>query len=414
MTHSQPTAPSPAAGTTTEQTRLGGTGRKLTLVDVVAQSVGFMGPVFSIAFLVPLVMGIISATGNGAGIAAPLSIAHRRRGHPRRRVDRGGVREAHPGGRRPLRLRHRRSRPADGRRGRLPLLRRRHRPRRRPARAHRRHHPRHPLQRVRLHRHPDHRVGDHPAGLHRRGHVLRRRALDPVPARPGAAVRGHGPHLLRLRDHQGRQRTTLSPARSTRATRPAAGRASPSAWSTACCCSPASRQRRTSARRPSTPSATSRARSSRRSSSSPPSTSSCAYAQVAGYGFDLQAMGKNASAPLFGLGAPTAAGGYGSTGVAPPARARRRPRHARGAHRHLGRVVARHLRDEPRPPVPERPGQGVAARHPAQRQRRGPRVLRDLDRAHPAVHRACSRSRASRTTSRCSTSARRSAVWRSR
>lgn len=55
--------------------RLGGSGRKLTLVDVVAQSVGFMGPVFSIAFLVPLVMGIISATGNGAGTAAPLSIA---------------------------------------------------------------------------------------------------------------------------------------------------------------------------------------------------------------------------------------------------------------------------------------------------------------------------------------------------
>ena len=55
--------------------RLGGSGRKLTLVDVVAQSVGFMGPVFSIAFLVPLVMGIISATGKGAGIAAPLSIA---------------------------------------------------------------------------------------------------------------------------------------------------------------------------------------------------------------------------------------------------------------------------------------------------------------------------------------------------
>ena len=57
--------------------RLGGDGRKLTLVDVVAQSVGFMGPVFSIAFLVPLVMGIISATGNGAGIAAPLSIDFR-------------------------------------------------------------------------------------------------------------------------------------------------------------------------------------------------------------------------------------------------------------------------------------------------------------------------------------------------
>lgn len=59
---------------TTETQRLGGTGRKLNLIDVVAQSVGFMGPVFSIAFLVPLVVGIISATGNGAGVAAPLSV----------------------------------------------------------------------------------------------------------------------------------------------------------------------------------------------------------------------------------------------------------------------------------------------------------------------------------------------------
>ena len=48
--------------------------KKLTLVDVVAQSVGFLGPVFSVAFLVPLVVGLISATGKGAGIVAPLSI----------------------------------------------------------------------------------------------------------------------------------------------------------------------------------------------------------------------------------------------------------------------------------------------------------------------------------------------------
>jgi hypothetical protein len=53
--------------------RLGGA-RKLTLVDAVAQSVGFMGPVFSIAFLVPLVMGL-NASGSGAGTSAPLSVA---------------------------------------------------------------------------------------------------------------------------------------------------------------------------------------------------------------------------------------------------------------------------------------------------------------------------------------------------
>jgi len=51
-----------------------GSGTKLRLVDAVAQSVGFMGPVFSIAFLVPLVMGITSVSGNGAGIAAPLAV----------------------------------------------------------------------------------------------------------------------------------------------------------------------------------------------------------------------------------------------------------------------------------------------------------------------------------------------------
>jgi amino acid transporter len=47
---------------------------KLSLIDVVAQSVGFMGPVFSAAFLIPLIVGIISASGKGAGNAAPLSV----------------------------------------------------------------------------------------------------------------------------------------------------------------------------------------------------------------------------------------------------------------------------------------------------------------------------------------------------
>jgi amino acid transporter len=59
--------------TPTSDESLGSTTR-LRLVDAVAQSVGFMGPVFSIAFLVPLVMGITSATGNGAGVAAPLAV----------------------------------------------------------------------------------------------------------------------------------------------------------------------------------------------------------------------------------------------------------------------------------------------------------------------------------------------------
>jgi amino acid transporter len=56
-----------------KKTTLGGQ-RKLTLIDTIAQSVGLMGPVFSIAFLVPLVVGIISATGQGGGDAAPLAV----------------------------------------------------------------------------------------------------------------------------------------------------------------------------------------------------------------------------------------------------------------------------------------------------------------------------------------------------
>lgn len=54
--------------------RLGG-GQKLSLLDAVAQSIGFVGPVFSMAFLVPLLVGIISASGQGAGNAAPLAVA---------------------------------------------------------------------------------------------------------------------------------------------------------------------------------------------------------------------------------------------------------------------------------------------------------------------------------------------------
>ncbi len=47
--------------------------KKLRLPDAVAQSVGFMGPVFSSAFLIPLLVGV-NASGTGAGAAAPLSV----------------------------------------------------------------------------------------------------------------------------------------------------------------------------------------------------------------------------------------------------------------------------------------------------------------------------------------------------
>jgi amino acid transporter len=51
--------------------RLGG--RRLSLIDVVAQSVGFMGPVFSAAFLIPLIAGF-GAAGKGAGVATPFAV----------------------------------------------------------------------------------------------------------------------------------------------------------------------------------------------------------------------------------------------------------------------------------------------------------------------------------------------------
>ena len=54
-----------------EYERLGA--KKLSLVDVVAQSVGFMGPVFSAAFLIPLIAGL-GAAGKGAGVATPFAV----------------------------------------------------------------------------------------------------------------------------------------------------------------------------------------------------------------------------------------------------------------------------------------------------------------------------------------------------
>lgn len=51
--------------------RLGG--KKLTLVDVLAQSVGFIGPVFSAAFIIPFIIGV-NAAARGAGTSAPLAV----------------------------------------------------------------------------------------------------------------------------------------------------------------------------------------------------------------------------------------------------------------------------------------------------------------------------------------------------
>jgi amino acid transporter len=65
---------------TSEMDKMGeGTGyerlgtRRLKLVDVVAQSVGLIGPVFSAAFLIPLIAGLNFA-GRGAGVATPFAV----------------------------------------------------------------------------------------------------------------------------------------------------------------------------------------------------------------------------------------------------------------------------------------------------------------------------------------------------
>ena len=61
---------------TEEYERLGG--KKLSLIDVLAQSVGFIGPVFSAAFIIPLIIGV-NAAARGAGTSAALAVADRRR-----------------------------------------------------------------------------------------------------------------------------------------------------------------------------------------------------------------------------------------------------------------------------------------------------------------------------------------------
>ena len=47
--------------------------KRVTMTGVLAQSIGFMGPVFSVATLLPLIVGL-SATGRGAGAATPIAI----------------------------------------------------------------------------------------------------------------------------------------------------------------------------------------------------------------------------------------------------------------------------------------------------------------------------------------------------
>src|SRR5882762_7839868 len=65
------TESNPSSGTPGTHGQLGE--NHLRLPDVVAQSVGFMGPVFGVAFLVPLIVGA-GASGQGAGVATPIAV----------------------------------------------------------------------------------------------------------------------------------------------------------------------------------------------------------------------------------------------------------------------------------------------------------------------------------------------------
>jgi amino acid transporter len=47
--------------------------RRLKLIDVIAQSIGLIGPVFSAAFLIPLIAGF-NFSGEGAGVATPFAV----------------------------------------------------------------------------------------------------------------------------------------------------------------------------------------------------------------------------------------------------------------------------------------------------------------------------------------------------
>ena len=53
----------------------------LSLPDVIAQSVGFMGPVFSSAFVIPMVVGVISASTYAAARGWAGWRARARHGH---------------------------------------------------------------------------------------------------------------------------------------------------------------------------------------------------------------------------------------------------------------------------------------------------------------------------------------------
>ena len=164
----------------------------LSLPDVIAQSVGFMGPVFSSAFVIPLVIGVISASGKGGGRGRAAVGADRRGRRVRAGLDRVQVRQGDPRRRVAVRLRDPRPRRAGRHRGRLALLRRGDRPAHRPAAAHRRlpagHDP------VRVQGEPAALVGldADPDRADRRDPVLRRAAVHPQPACPRAGLDRRG------------------------------------------------------------------------------------------------------------------------------------------------------------------------------------------------------------------------------
>ena len=96
----------------------------LSLPDVVAQSVGYMGPVFSGTFFIPTIVGL-AIRGQGRGHRHAVRDPADRHRHARAGLDHLALRQAHPRGGRALRLRRRGLRPPGRPLRRLGLLRRR-------------------------------------------------------------------------------------------------------------------------------------------------------------------------------------------------------------------------------------------------------------------------------------------------
>ena len=206
--------------------RLGG--KKLGLVDVVAQSVGFMGPVFSAAFIIPLIIGVNAAARRARGRRRRSPCCWRGVGVFALGLDRRAVREADPRRRGACTTTCRTAwARCVGTAVRLPLLRGHDHPDDRSRRADRRIRPRQP-DAGRVQRGgralPDLGVGPDLRSGVVRGPVLRRPDLDARAADAGVGLGRRRAHVLPVDHRPAGRRQRLRRRRSTR-TRPRTGSA---------------------------------------------------------------------------------------------------------------------------------------------------------------------------------------------